>query len=734
MLKRIVFLVVFVLILSAGGVLAWVKWNAPAWQPQITRTTVQQEAIDPYSGPPPWQLTRPQETFNFPIALGEVGPIKPLFAQAVRYPFYCQTEATEGLGQPLVDNQQALGLPVYREGEGRIEGERDIIGYSQDCSHPTTVLYWYQREGSDKFYPLDIANNDIAQIEINGESLPFILRVELGTINRFIYSILSLAGEGDTPAKPNMAPWNNKLIYHFDGGVGVGSVQGKLNYQKIATRMKNLLARGYAVIASTGTQTSGHYNMALAEDTALRVKRQFTSQYGEPLFTLGVGGSGGALQQLLIDQNNPGALINGGVALYAYPDMITQTTFVFDCELLQYYFDELAQPKSRWADWSLRQAIEGMSSDGEGKNRFRKLFQVAKFFRGEWPSKPKGASTCTNGWRGLTPLVNNPHFLRNPEFFGEEVRKAVQWSYWADMRYVFGTRTEGGEGGQAYPRSPWGNAGVQYGLRALRRGQISPEEFIDLNARVGSWRPAAELKPERFWFYSNDNDPRRINVYSSHNMTHGGEAQFPAARTIGDKAAARAAYLSGNVFMGRLQMPLLELRRYREHDFDMHHFAASFAIRARIQREQGHSDNHVLWVAKKPYAPIEESIIFMETWLSNIRQGQSVVVAKPQTLKDSCFSGEGELLASGDDVWHGEWNQQPLGECFKHYPVHTTSRIEAGESWEGDRFQCEFKSLTTALSDGTYGDIDMHEFQNQLQQIFPQGVCDYSQPAFTPAG
>lgn len=721
MLKRLFFIAVLVLLSAGAGLGLWWKVNQAPWQPQIARATLSEEPLQPYDGPPPWQVSRPAETFAFPIALGEVGPVKPLFAKSVRYPFYCQTEATQGLGQPLVDNQQGLGLPIYDENGAGVDGDREIVGYSQECSYPTKVVYLYQRIGSEGFYPLESANNDIANIQVNGESLPFILRVELGTINRFIYSLITLAGEGDQPSQPNMEHWNNKLVYYFDGGVGIGAVQGKLNYNKISNRMKNPLAQGYAVIASTGTQTSGHYNMALAEDTALRVKKQFTSQYGEPLFTIGVGGSGGALQQLLMDQNNPGALIDGGIALYAYPDMVTQTTFVFDCELLQYYFDKLGQPEERWADWSLRQAIEGMHGDPQGENRFRLLFRIARFFRGKWPSAPEGASTCTNGWRGLTPLVNNPHFLRNPEFFSEELRQSIQWSFWSDMRYVFGVDQNGNA------RSPWGNEGVQYGLRALRRGELSPQEFIDLNGRVGSWRPAAELLDERFWFYSSDSDPRKINVYSSHNMTHGGESQFPAQRVTGDRAAARSAYLSGNVFMGRLQMPLLELRRYREHDFNMHHFAASFAIRARIQRARGNSNNHILWVAKKPYAPVDEAFAIMDTWLSNLRQGNTVAQARPKTLQDTCFSGTGKVLASGPDVWHGEWNQQPPGPCFQHYPVYSTSRIEAGEGWTGDRFQCDFKTVASALTDGTYGDIDMREFQPQLEQIFPKGVCDYQQ-------
>lgn len=39
--------------------------------------------------------------------------------------------------------------------------------------------------------------------------------------------------------------------------------------------------------------------------------------------------------------------------------------------------------------------------------------------------------------------------------------------------------------GKGFANRPWGNAGVQYGLRALESGEIMPAEFVDLNAKIG---------------------------------------------------------------------------------------------------------------------------------------------------------------------------------------------------------------------------------------------------------
>ena len=112
-------------------------------------------------------------------------------------------------------------------------------------------------------------------------------------------------------------------------------------------RQVNQLLDGYAIISSSGNKTSYTYNMLLAEDTARRVKKQFTSLYGEPIYTVGVGGSGGGLAQYLIAQNSTG-ILDGLLPLYSYPDMISQTTYALDCDLLNNYFTFRANDRNAW--------------------------------------------------------------------------------------------------------------------------------------------------------------------------------------------------------------------------------------------------------------------------------------------------------------------------------------------------------------------------------------------------
>ena len=46
---------------------------------------------------------------------------------------------------------------------------------------------------------------------------------------------------------------------------------------------------------------------------------------------------------------------------------------------------------------------------------------------------------------------------------------------------------------RASARTPWDNVGVQYGLQALVDGVITPAEFLDLNAKVGSWKEPGDM-------------------------------------------------------------------------------------------------------------------------------------------------------------------------------------------------------------------------------------------------
>jgi hypothetical protein len=531
-----------------------------------------------------------------------------------------------------------------------------------------------------------------------------------------------LRGPNDTPRAPDLTYWNRKLIYQFRGGVGIGRRQGRIPLHYIPDRNQEPLRSGYAIAYSTANQTSNSYDIEIAEDTMARVKRHFLARYGEPRYTIGIGKSGGAIQQYLIGQNRPG-LLDAGIAMYSYPDMVTQLTRVMGCELLEYYFDVVDADNDKWQTWSQRSWIEGFNARDDMPNHYNQVRALQAIRLGNWPTWSRGHTECTRSWRNLTPQIANPRYTYFASLFTPEVVEQVPWTYWDNMKRVYGTDDDG------FGRRTFDNVGVQYGLAALKRQQITVAEFLHLNDNIGGWLSAAEMTPERFWRSGGGQSSLAdISIWSHHNMTATASADRPARRNVGDADAMAAAYRSGQVFLGKLSMPVIDFRHYLEPDLDMHHSLQSFSIRLRLLRKQGHADNQVIWFAQKPFVPLSDALDVLEQWLENMQTdaGQSVADARPTDATDRCYRDTGQLFASGDAVWDGVWNGKRDGACMTKFPIYSNPRIEAGDDYVGDILKCHLQSVDDAITNNLYAHVDVSTHRDELHRVFPTGVCDYS--------
>jgi len=643
--------------------------------------------------PPAPFYTPPSPTPGRTFGAGEVGPTGPIFSGPQQQPFLCETEAS-GLGKPLVDNYEGIGMAVY-------DDDGNLLGYSQYCSVPTQMLYFY-RSTDGTFKPLPdraVRPPDLTQTTTSdGLTVDYIVQVEVGTINRFIYAIAMLApydGARYNPYVPK--PWNGRLLYYFGGGVGIGNRQGRLDLRNVL--IHEALSQGWAVAHSTGNVTSHHYNLVLAGETAMMVKNHFVAHYGQPIHTVGIGASGGAIQQYIIAQNHPG-LLDGLVPIDAYPDMITQSIYVGDCELMEYLFDSHSDP--RWRDPVAREVFEGLAGNRE-----------------------MGATACAVAWRGLTQLAINPNFQKPDlleqllRYFPAELVLRTPFTHWNDLRNIYGVDENG------IAPNTWDNVGVQYGLKALQHGLISKEDFFWMNEVIGGWAQPQEMKTVSFP-YDVENQRR-------------GEPGRPN-RTQADVAAIQKAYLSGHVFTGHPLLPILDVRFYKDPILDMHHFLQTFAVRARIERVHGHADHHVIWVAH-PESELNlywEAVRAVDEWLTNMRNNPhlSVVEAKPDDVVDKCWGADGRIIAEGPGVWkEGSgigWNGPGAGPCRQAFPTYENSRTLAGMPVAGDVFKCTLMSVDEAIARGLYPLEGPNAFTEadfaRLRQIFPTGVCDYSQP------
>ncbi|HEY8545312.1 MAG TPA: DUF6351 family protein, partial [Acidimicrobiales bacterium] len=396
----------------------------------------------------------------------------------------------------------------------------------------------------------------------------------------------------------------------------------------------------------------------------------------------------------------------------------------------------------KWRDPEVRQAIIGLNGTNFPKNlsqgdidQWNGLYALFEAFgypvMERDPASPAPAlMECKPGWFGLTPLAMNPTFTDVDDIDKlAQGTEGVEWTHWGDMVNVYGVGPDG------FARVPWGNAGVQYGLEAMKAGIITPEEFLDLNAQVGSWRSSADMVPEGFPF-DGPLTPENFDPWSRRNMQlspDGGAT--PAPRRTGDRAAQQAVYTTGMQFQGDIDIPVIDWRHYLEDELDMHNSQQSFAARQRMLNADGDASNQVIWFTDaRPAVAFDQTPMAFEVideWMANIEAHPQRGVArnKPARAVDSCFATDGTLIASGRRVWDGVLDDRAPGACTQRFPIYSSSRREAGGPIEGGIWDCQKQSVRRAIRSGVYGDWEPSASERaRLEQIFPDGVCDWSKP------
>jgi hypothetical protein len=204
-----------------------------------------------------------------------------------------------------------------------------------------------------------------------------------------------------------------------------------------------------------------HGNAILQGETLMMLKEYFIERYGVPKWTVGNGGSGGAIQQLVITQIYPG-LLDGLQPTLSFPDSTLHTA---DCGVLQAFWRK-ADP-AVWTD-AKKAAVEGFT----------------KGTCAAWERSFVPVLMATNA-RGCA--LNDASKIYDPVKNPKGARCAMQ-----EMRAnIYGRDQKTG-----FDRKPQDNIGLQYGLGALQSGAISIDEFLELNEKIGGFD--AELAREFF--------------------------------------------------------------------------------------------------------------------------------------------------------------------------------------------------------------------------------------------
>ena len=596
------------------------------------------------------------DVVNFPLQ----GPI---FSGPHQEPFVCETET--------------YGLP----------GTPD-----ENCVVPTQVSYLY-RTSEGNFQPYDPdapAPEDLTQTTtVDGETVDFIVRQEAGVINRAIYEIVFLH-QPDEPL-PDMwtdtPGWNGRLVYTFGGGCAPAYKQGRSTGGTLRGFAADIaLAGGYAVASSSLNVLGNNCNDVTSAEATLMVKEHFIENYGVPEYTVGYGGSGGAMQQHLIANNYPG-LLDGILPRRSYPDTFSLAPAGMDCALL-----ERATRGGRvaWSD-KARSAVAGFAGWSNC------IIPVAP---GEQPEFYTWINSgFSHGW--MTPEPHPPEIRPdcNLQVLGDLVYDTkdnpdgADCSIYGNAVNVIGVNPETGMAYRLYD-----NLGVQYGLVAFDNGEISAEQFVELNERVGGFDAIGHLSPER--------------------------ADAPVEAVKNAHAFGRINNAGG----GLAEIPIIDFRTYLEQLPDIHDRVRSFAMRARLEAANGHADNQVMIVHHRNHpggaGDVDAKMLgWMDQWLAAIEadneqgsRAERVVRNKPAGLSDGCYSEAGD--------WVAEPASRTEGQCTAMYPSHGDPRLAAAQPISEDILKCQLQPLQM---NGYEQQLTDNQFA-RLQTVFPDGVCDYSQP------
>jgi hypothetical protein len=537
-----------------------------------------------------------------------------------------------------------------------------------DCFAPTVVSYAYKNTAGT-FVPLADPTSvpaDAAMASVNGQSVPYIVRVETGVIDRAVYQIAALYdGQAPSPVRPDTS-WNGKLIYTFGGGCNSGYHQGTSTGGVLDDQFLSL---GYAVASSTLNVLDNNCSTIISAEAAMMVKEHFIDTYGPLQFTIGWGGSGGAIQQYEIADSYPG-ILDGIVPSISFPDPLTTAGPVTDCRLLDSFF---AGANGSSFTTAQRTAIAGYNDYTTCES---------------WDATFANRSTATGS---CDPTVIPP---------------AEQWSLTNPNGIICNSDEQivnqlGVDPATGFPNSPLDNVGVQYGLAALDSGAITPAEFAALNAGIGGMNYAGAPIPQRT------------------------EASLKGLRAV------YADDLVNSASLGLRTTPVIDQRD--DLDFlgfgnDIHTTDWSFIIRARMLAANGSDGNQVIIenmpTAAEAAAANTYELAEMDAWLTNVENDRShhsarrkVLDDKPAGLTDGCFM-------SATDLVHQTLTDPGTGACGTTYPVASNPRLVAGEPLTMPALKCSLKPLNFRDYPVTFTAAE----QAELRQAFPTGVCDYNRP------
>jgi hypothetical protein len=555
------------------------------------------------------------------------------------------------------------------------------------------------------FKPFDPAAAPPADLAMTttdtGVTMPYVVRVERGTLNRGIYDIAVLFDPAKDPVATGWKPfapqagWNGKVLYSFGASSGVPRRQfrSEQNWND-----DNALSRGFLVAINSMTDSLFNANRVSMSETVMMMKEKIVDSFGEIRYTIGNGCSGGSINQLTTASIFPG-LLDGIQPTCTYPDSETTGIEVADCALLVHFYQspewQALTAGLTQAEINAKKAAINGHVDQTGchawVNTFSNLGRPGMYVPVFVVNNVTGATapvgTPTNNCQLPAALIYDP--VTNPT--------GARCTTSDHAVAIFGKVP-----GTSRARQIADNVGVQYGLKALRSGAITAEEFVTLNEKIGG-------------VDFDDN--------------------FAAARTEADREALEIAYRAGVVSDGSHlgKTAIVDFRGYDDSNITLpgalgiHHVWRSFALRARLDGANGNHTNHVLWRfgtgLVPPASQLLQSFLTIDQWVGAIKADTSdasiehkIARHRPASAFDFCF-------LSTDPALTTKITDSAVCDADPFLKPHASPRQTAGGPVAENIMKCQLRHIERS----DYAPAVLTEAQlARLHAVFPGGVCDFS--------
>jgi len=495
----------------------------------------------------------------------------------------------------------------------------------------------------------------------DGVTVPFIVRLETGYMDRDQYAIATLFDPDKAwSATAPQRQFNHRLVithgFSCDTEYQTGAAPSVLE--------PKLLGGGFIVMAHALDHAGHNCNLLTQAESLVMAKEYTIDHYGTVRWTIGSGCSGGSLVQQQVANAYPG-IYQGITPQCSFTDAWSSAM-----QYEEYYFGlQYFQNPSRWDPGQVWDPL-AITAVFDHPNPINPVT-----FTTVIPNSGNPTRACTG-----VPAGQIYNAQTNPT----GVRCTLQ-DY---MVNAFGRDERG------FARRGFDNVGIQYGLKGLLAGTVSPSQFVDLNSHIGGADIDLNITPQR---------------------------------TEADPIALQRLYRTGAIDEANNldKVAIIDLRGPDPGAF--HDVYRTYAMRARLMRNFGTAANQVLWRGQVPligdpsYA--DDAVFAEDKWLARVDADQrgvplarKIIEDKPDSVTDRCTDG------AGKDV--------PEEVCNQTVSAYGTPRLGAGEPMTDDVMKCQLKPLSrddypVAFSDAQWA---------RLQAAFPGGVCDYAKPGVDQSG